>query len=70
MTLCRRIHKKRKGIRGVERRSHAEKLWKNMLLGDPAAVAACKELLGAADFAKLRRFGDGHLVLKKKMRSL
>jgi hypothetical protein len=70
VTLCRRIQKKRKGIRGAERRSHAKTLWKNMLQRDPLAVAACKELLGAADFEKLRRFGDGDRVLKNKMRSL
>src|SRR5262249_26943676 len=65
-TLGRRLTKKN---RGVERRQQAQTLWENMLRGDPAALAACEELLGETTFAKIKIYADGHLVLKKKMKS-
>jgi hypothetical protein len=66
-TLGRRITKK---DRGVERRRQAQTLWENMLRGDPAARAACRELLGEKTFTKIQIYADGHVVLKKKMKSL
>ncbi|MDB5412614.1 MAG: hypothetical protein JWR10_949 [Rubritepida sp.] len=69
-TLGRTIQKRLDGTKGVERRLAAVQLWTNMMAGDPAAIAACEELLGAKMFSSIRRYGDGHLVLKKKMKSL
>ena len=69
-TAGRSIQKRHDNSRGVLRRSHAEKLWENMLKKDRYAIAACSSLLGERIFTKLRIYADGHKVLKKKMRSL
>ncbi|MBR0646871.1 eCIS core domain-containing protein [Plastoroseomonas hellenica] len=69
-TLGRTVQKKVNGTKGVERRAMSKLLWNNMLAGDPAAIAACEELLGAKTFGKIRRCIDGDVVLKKKMKSL
>lgn len=69
-TAGRSIQKRHDNSRGVDRRSHAEKLWVNMLTKDRYAIAACSSLLGERIFTKLRIYADGHKVLKKKMRSL
>ncbi len=69
-TVGRSIQKRHDNSRGVLRRSHAEKLWENMLKKDRYAIAACSSLLGERMFTKLRIYADGHKVLKKKMRSL
>jgi hypothetical protein len=69
-TLGRTIYKRVKGTRGVERRKQAEILWTNMLKGDPCATEACLELLGTKTFFKIRKYSDGWVVLKKKMKSL
>ncbi|WP_431284088.1 eCIS core domain-containing protein [Humitalea sp. 24SJ18S-53] len=69
-TLGRTIQKRVDGTRGTERRSQARTLWLNMMAGDPAAIAACQELLGVAMFTKIRKYSDGDVVLKKKLKSL
>ncbi len=69
-TLGRTIQKRMDGSRGVERRKWAVVLWENMMAGDPAAIAACQELLGTKIFTSIRTYHEGHLVLKKKMKSL
>lgn len=69
-TLGRTVQKKMNGTKGVERRAMSKLLWNNMLAGDPAAIAACEELLGAKTFGKIRMCIDGDVVLKKKMKSL
>jgi hypothetical protein len=69
-TIGRTIQKRRDGTKGVERRAMSKVLWGNMLGGDPAAIAACQELLGAKTFGKIRMCIDGDVVLKKKMKSL
>lgn len=69
-TAGRTIKKKYRGTKGVERRQHASMLWQNTLLGDQCAIAACKELLGLKVYGLIDGVADGHLVLKKKLRSL
>lgn len=69
-TLGRTVQKKMNKTKGVERRAMSKLLWNNMLAGDPAAIAACEELLGAKTFGKIRMCIDGDVVLKKKMKSL
>lgn len=69
-TAGRSIYKRAKGTRGVERRQQASVLWQNTLLGDPLAIAACKEILGENVYGMIQGLSDGHLVLKKKLRSL
>jgi hypothetical protein len=69
-TLGRTVQKKMNGTKGVDRRAMSKVLWNNMLAGDPAAIAACEELLGAKTFGKIRMCIDGDVVLKKKMKSL
>ena len=69
-TVGRTIKKRYRGTRGVERRAHAETLWQNCQGGDPCARAACIELLGSKIFGLIDGYTDGHLVLKKKMKSL
>lgn len=69
-TVGRTAYKRAKGTKGVERRQHASALWGNTLVGDRLAIAACKELLGVKVYEMIKGLGDGHLVLKKKMKSL
>ncbi|WP_370980287.1 hypothetical protein [Agaribacterium sp. ZY112] len=69
-TTGRSIQKRVNGTRGLERRQRASELWHNTLLGDPCAIAACKELLGDKVYGLIAGMSDGHLVLKKKLRSL
>ena len=69
-TVGRTIKKRVKGTRGHERRAHAETLWKNAQFGDLCAKLACQELLGDKIFNLIDGYADGHLVLKKKMKSL
>lgn len=69
-TAGRTIQKRVQGTRGIERRAMAKTLWQNMLAGDPAAIAACEDLLGVKTFTKIRIYIDGDVVLKKKMKSL
>jgi hypothetical protein len=69
-TLGRSMQKRYQGTRGVERRAYAKTLWGNMLAGDPAAIAACDNLLGIKTFTRIRNCIDGDVVLKKKMKSL
>ena len=66
----RSIYKRVTGTRGRERRDHAYQLWINHLCGDPCARAACEDLLGKKTFSKVKRYFDGHVLLKKKMKSL
>lgn len=69
-TVGRSIQKRIEGTRGVERRQQASILWQNTLIGDQCAIAACKEILGEKVYALIEGLADGHLVLKKKMKSL
>jgi hypothetical protein len=69
-TAGRSIQKRVQGTRGVERRQQASILWQNTLLKDPCAIAACKEILGVKIYGMIAGLADGHLVLKKKMKSL
>ena len=69
-TAGRTIKKKVQGTKGHERRAHAETLWKNCQFGDLCAREACLELLGQKVFGLIDGYDDGHLVLKKKMKSL
>ena len=55
---------------GVERRLQASILWQNTLIGDQCAIAACQEILGEKVYGMIEGLADGHLVLKKKLRSL
>lgn len=69
-TAGRSIKKRVTGTRGVERRQQASMLWQNTLIGDQCAIAACQELLGLKVYNLIDGMADGHLVLKKKLRSL
>ena len=69
-TTGRTIKKRVKGTRGHERRAHAETLWRNAQHGDLCARSACIELLGEKIHNLIDGYSDGHLVLKKKMKSL
>ena len=69
-TAGRSVQKRWNGTRGVERRQRASELWQNTLIGDVCAIEACKELLGIKIYKLIEGMGDGHLVLKKKLRSL
>lgn len=69
-TTGRSIQKRINGTRGIERRQRASELWQNTLTGDACAIAACKELLGDKVYGMIAGMGDGHLVLKKKLRSM
>ena len=69
-TGYRSIKKRRNGTRGVERRQQASVLWQNTLIGDQCAIKACQELLGQKIYSKIEGLADGHLVLKKKLRSI
>jgi len=66
-----RTAKKRfNGNRGVIRREHAETLWENQIIGCRLATQVCIEVLGEATYEKIKEMSDGHLVLKKKLRSM
>jgi hypothetical protein len=69
-SIGRRVVKNANNQRGVDRRTAAHTLWYNMLLGDPAATEACRELLGKKTFGRIRGYRDGDQVLKKKLRSI
>jgi len=64
------LYKKSQGTRGVQRRQRASELWANAVAGDRCAIAACKELLGLKIYNLIEGMHDGHLVLKKKLRSI
>lgn len=66
----RSIYKRARGTRGKNRRANAEVLWGEHLRGDRAASESCRELLGHEIFSKIQDCHDGHLVLKKKLRSI
>ncbi len=69
-TAGRSMKKRWRGTRGTERRQQASILWQNTLIGDQCAIAACQELLGLKVYNMIAGLADGHLVLKKKLRSL
>jgi len=69
-TLGRTIQKRVMGTKGKDRHGHAVVLWQNMMANDPFAMEVCLELLGTRVFNSIRHYSDGHLVLKRSMRSL
>ncbi len=69
-TVGRTMKKRYKGTKGIERRAYAKTLWENCQALDPCAKAACIELLGTKVYGLIDGYDDGHLVLKKKMKSL
>ena len=69
-TIGRTMKKRIQGTKGHERRAYAKALWENCQADDPCAKAACLELLGTKVYGLIDGYTDGHLVLKKKMKSL
>lgn len=70
-TVGRTIQKRHNNTRGVERRQQAFTLWDNTLQPNacPFAIEACKDLLGIKIYTMIEGMTDGHLVLKKKLKS-
>lgn len=64
------IQKTVKKTRGVNRRLHADKLWRNQMGGDICARKACEELLGSKSFNEIKDSIGGVEILMLKLKSI